>query len=95
VHWWIWVLVWLVLALGALAFFFLLLRQLWRKLRLLFTDLGTATERLSAVADELERLEQRTLTPPEPTVFERPADLRAQRFLSRTKRAEDRRRTRT
>jgi hypothetical protein len=95
VSWWLWVLIWAALCLGALGFLFLLLRQVWRKLRLLFTELGTATERLSAVADELERLDERTQATPDAAVFERPGELRAQRFAARSKRGAARRRTRT
>lgn len=94
--WWLWVLIWIALALGALFFLFLMLRQLWRKLKLLFADLSTATERLSAVADELERLDQQHRADPEPAaVFEDPGRLRAQRFAARTKRGRSARRTRT
>jgi hypothetical protein len=96
VSWWLWVLIWIALAVGALFFLFVLFRQLWRKLKLLFAELSTATERLSAVADELERLDQQHRTDPEPAaVFEDPAHLRAQRFASRTKRGRSTRRTRT
>jgi hypothetical protein len=96
VSWWLWVLLWIALALGALLFLFLLFRQLWRKLKLLFAELSTATERLSAVADELERLDQQRSTDAEPpAVFEDPRQLRAQRFVSRTKRRRSARRTRT
>jgi hypothetical protein len=96
VSWWLWVLLWLALAVAALLFLFVLFRQLWRKLKLLFADLSTATERLSAVADELERLEQQQRTDPEPAaVFDDPTRLRAQRFASRTKRRRSARRTRT
>jgi uncharacterized protein HemX len=96
VSWWLWVLIWVALALGALGFLFLLFRQLWRKLKLLFAELSTATERLSAVAEELERLDQQRSTDAEPAaVFEDPAQLRAQRFASRTKRRRPARRTRT
>ncbi len=94
--WWLWVLIWVALVLGALGFLFLLLRQVWRKLRLLFSDLSTATERLSEVTRELERLEQRTGQGAEPAaVFEDPTTLRARRFAARTKQQRSRRRTRT
>jgi hypothetical protein len=96
VSWWLWVLIWLALAVGAVVFLFLMLRQLWRKLRELFTELGTATDRLSAVAEELERLEDRRSGEPEsPAVFADPTRLRAQRFATRGKRQGSGRRTRT
>ena len=94
--WWLWVLIWLALAVGAVLFLFLMLRQLWRKLRALFTELSTATERLSAVAEELERLEDRRTTEAgPPAVFADPTGLRAQRFAARSKRQGSGRRTRT
>jgi hypothetical protein len=87
VSWWLWVLIWALLCLGALAFMFLLLRQLWRKVRLLFAELGTATDRLSAVTDELERLDQRVQANPDPAVFDNPGELRAERFVTRGRRS--------
>jgi predicted PurR-regulated permease PerM len=96
VSWWLWVLLWVVLVLGAIGFFFVLGRQLWRKLRLLFRELSTATDRLAAVTAELDRLQERTQTEPEPAaVFQHPTDLRAKRFAARTKQRGSRRRTRT
>lgn len=94
--WWEWVLIWIVLLVAALLFLFILLRHLWGKLKLLFAELSIASDRLAAVADELERLEQRQHTDPEPAaVFEDPSRLRAQRFAARTKQRGTGRRTRT
>ena len=94
--WWLWVLIWVLLVIGALAFLFVMLRRLWRQLRSLFRDLGTAADRLSAVTEELERLQDRTGPSTEPAaVFEDPARLRAQRFTARTKQRGSSRRTRT
>jgi hypothetical protein len=96
VSWWLWVLIWLALAIGALLFLFVLFRQLWRKLKVLFVELDTASQRLSAVAEELERLERLQHTEPEPAaVFTDPSTLRAERFRSRSKRRTSGRRTRT
>jgi hypothetical protein len=95
VSWWLWVLIWVALCLGALGFLFLLLRGVWRKLRLLFTELGVASDRLSAVTEELERLQERTPATADPAVFDKPNDLRAQRFAARTKRERSAHRTRT
>jgi hypothetical protein len=96
VSWWEWVLIWIVLILAAVFFLFILFRQLWRKLKLLFAELTIASDRLSAIADELERLEQRQHTDPEPAaVFDDPSRLRAQRFAARTKHRGTGRRTRT
>ena len=93
--WWLWVLIWVLLFVGALTVFFLLLRQVWRKLRLLFDDLSTATERLSAVSEELERLQDRTPAAEPVAVFEDPLTMRAQRFAARSKRRGSGRRTQT
>jgi uncharacterized protein HemX len=95
VSWWLWVLIWLALGLGALFVLFLLLRTVWRKLKLLFAELNTATERLAAVTEELERLQERTSSAEPPAVFENPAELRARRFATRTKHRPSRRRTQT
>jgi 5'-3' exonuclease len=96
VSWWLWVLIWVLLVLGALLVFVLLALQLWRKLRLLFRELSTATERLSAVTEELERLQDRTTTDAEPAaVFDDPTTHRAKRYAARTKQRGSRRRTRT
>ena len=94
--WWLWVLIWAALVVGAVAFLFLMLRRLWRQLRLLFADLGTATDRLTAVSAELERLQERTeRADPPATVFDQPGRLRQQRFRDRSKQRGSRRRTRT
>lgn len=53
----LWVLVWVVLVLGAAAFFFLLGRDLWRKAKVLGRELGEATDRLTEIADRLSSLE--------------------------------------
>lgn len=91
--WWVWVLVWVVLVLGAGFVLFLLLRQVWRSLRSLGREMATASERLSAVTEELQRLQDRAPTPPEPAVFDRPTEHRARRFAAaRTKQRATRRR---
>jgi hypothetical protein len=56
----IWVAVWAVLLLGAALMFFLLGRDLWRKAKALTRELGTATDRLSQIADQLEDLDPST-----------------------------------
>jgi hypothetical protein len=53
----LWVLVWVLLVLGAALLFFLLGRRLWRQARALSAELGTATERLTELTDRLEALE--------------------------------------
>jgi ketopantoate reductase len=46
---WAWVLLWVVLVLGAGAVFGLLGLRLWKKARALLREIGTASERLTAV----------------------------------------------
>jgi hypothetical protein len=53
----LWVLVWVLLVLGAALLFFLLGRRLWRQAKALTVELGTATERLTELTDRLEALE--------------------------------------
>jgi hypothetical protein len=45
----LWVVVWVVLGLGAGLTFFLLGRRLWRQLKALTRELGTVSERLGQV----------------------------------------------
>ena len=53
----LWVLVWVLLVLGAALLFFLVGRRLWRQAKALTGELGTATERLTELTDRLEALE--------------------------------------
>ena len=52
-----WVLLWAVLLLGAALVFFLLGRRLWRQAKALTVELGTATDRLTALTDRLAELQ--------------------------------------
>lgn len=52
----LWVIVWVVLVVGALAVLFLLGRMLWRKAGALGREMSTAAERLDGVAARLESL---------------------------------------
>ena len=60
----LWVLVWVLLVLGAALLFFLLGRRLWRQAKEVTGELGTATERLSELTDRLEALESATVDRP-------------------------------
>jgi len=53
----LWVLVWVLLVLGAALLLFLLGRRLWRQAQALTAELGTATDRLTALTDRLGELE--------------------------------------
>lgn len=81
--WWLWTLIWVMLVLGALVVLFLVGRSLWRKGLALARELGEATERLSAISDELETLSGGSPQAAEPAVFADPAQLRQQRILAR------------
>ena len=85
--WWEWTLVWVVLAAAALGVFALIARGLWRKATALVAELGTASDRLSAVADELETISVTAAQPDELAVFASPTRLRQERFVAaRTRR---------
>jgi cytochrome c-type biogenesis protein CcmH/NrfG len=53
----VWVLVWVVLVLGAALVFFVLGRRLWRQVKALTAELSTATDRLTVLTDRLAELE--------------------------------------
>jgi hypothetical protein len=53
----LWVLVWVLLVLGAALVFFLLGRRLWRQAKALTAELGAATDRLTGLTDRLAELE--------------------------------------
>jgi hypothetical protein len=78
--WW-WVLIWAVLVLLALGVLALLGLSLWRRLKLLLSELSTASDRFAEISAQLdavaERAEQR-----EPAVFTDPLELRQERFLA-------------
>ena len=77
--WWSWTLIWVFLLLGAATVFFLIGRSLWRKAKVLLTELGSAAERLGAVSEGLQKLAE---TPVEPAVFTDPSQLRQERILA-------------
>lgn len=58
--WWVWLLIWTVLVLGAGLVLFLLGRDLWRKLRALTSELGVATDRLGEISERLAAVEAST-----------------------------------
>jgi hypothetical protein len=82
VTWWLWTLLWVVLVFGALGVFALLARSLWRKASALFTELATASDRLSAVADGLETINAASAQGEGLAVFADPTRLRQQRILA-------------
>lgn len=77
--WWLWTLLVIVLAAGAVGVLFALLRSLWRKGMALARELGEASERLSAVAEELAGRAAEDRPAEELAVFRSPGQLRAER----------------
>lgn len=85
----LWFLTWTVLVVLALLVLGRLAWSVFRKGVALLREMGEASERLSAIADQVEKLtEQRSA--PEPAVFEDPHRLRRER----ERRAKERRRSR-
>ena len=61
----LWVLIWLVLALGAVLVFFLIGRRLWRQLKALTVELRTASDALAQVSDRLAEIDVHPADRPE------------------------------
>ena len=80
--WWLWTLVWFLLVTGALGVLFLVARSLFRKGMALARELGSASERLAVVTEELQTLGGGRPVE-ELAVFADPAALRAERFAAR------------
>ena len=60
---WAWVVLWVVLVLGAGAVFGLLARMLWKKAKALIAEIGTSSERLTAVLAQLNDLTDQSSDP--------------------------------
>jgi ketopantoate reductase len=60
---WAWVLLWVVLVLGAGAVFGLLGLRLWKKAKALIAEIGTSSERLTAVLAQLNDLTDQSNDP--------------------------------
>jgi hypothetical protein len=86
VAWWGWTILWVLLVLGSLGVLFLVGRSLWRKGTALFEELGTASERLAVVSEELETLAGRPAAEPELAVFADPVGLRREHDRARRRR---------
>ena len=84
--WWLWTLLWVVLVAAALGVFFMIGRGLWRRAMALLSELGTASDRLSAVADELDTINAAAERAEELAVFANPTQLRQQRIVDRRRR---------
>jgi hypothetical protein len=79
VSWYWWVLIWAFVLLLALGVMFLLGLSLWRKTKALGRELAQASERLSAVSEQLQELSERGSEAP--AVFTPASQLRQQRIL--------------
>jgi hypothetical protein len=78
--WWWWVVLWIVLVLAAAAVMFLLGRSLWRKAKILMSELSVAAERLSVATQGLQKLAERSVV--EAAVFTPATQLRQERILA-------------
>lgn len=78
--WW-WVLIWVVLVLAALGVFAVLGLGLWRRVKLLLSELSVASDRFAEISAKLEAVAERA-EPREPAVFTDPLELRQERFLA-------------
>ena len=74
----LWALLWTVLGLGALVVLFLVVRRTWRKARALIAEMGTASDRLAAVAAAIEELTD-TAQPEPPAALSQRATTRRRR----------------
>lgn len=71
--------IWLVLIAGSAGLFFLLGRNLFRKVKILLREIGEAADRLGVITDELQVLAERS---DELAVFADPSQMRQERFLA-------------
>ena len=60
---WAWVVLWVVLLLGAGGVFAVLGRRLWKKAKALIAEIGTSSERLTAVLTQLNDLTDQSNDP--------------------------------
>jgi hypothetical protein len=79
VSWWGWVLLWTAILAGTGWLFFVLGRRLWRQASALFGDLGTASERLGAVMEQVDALGEQAAARKDLAVFADPVALRRER----------------
>jgi len=74
-----WVLVWVVLALGAALYLAKRSWTLWRQVGELIAELGLAAQRIGGVQGQLQLLEDQVRDPSQLAVFGSPAALRRER----------------
>lgn len=93
--WWAWLILWTAILAGTGWTFFVLGRGLWRQASALFSELGTASERLGAVMDQLDVLGEQVKERQELAVFADPVSLKREREAAarrKTREKEKRRR---
>jgi ABC-type bacteriocin/lantibiotic exporter with double-glycine peptidase domain len=96
VAWYWWTLLWVVLVGVAGFFLFRVGLSLYRKARLLFRELGEASDRLGEVSAGLQTLqatlaEQQAGSDSGPAVFASPSRIRQERFVAGRRRAANQR----
>ena len=77
--WWAWLILWTAILAGSGWLFFSLGRGLWRQSTALLSELGTASERLGAVMDQLDVLGEQVKERQDLAVFADPVALRRER----------------
>ena len=77
--WWAWLILWTAILAGSGWLFFSLGRGLWRQSTALLSELGTASDRLGAVMDQLDVLGEQVKERQELAVFADPVALRRER----------------
>ena len=77
--WWAWLILWTAILAGSGWLFFSLGRGLWRQSTALFSELGTASDRLGAVMDQLDVLGEQVKERQDLAVFADPVALRRER----------------
>ncbi|GAA3612869.1 hypothetical protein GCM10022223_31260 [Kineosporia mesophila] len=78
---WVWVLIWVVLVLGALGVLATIGLSLWRRAKALLRELATASDRFAEISTKLEQVAEKAQSR-EPAVFTDPLELRQERYLA-------------
>ena len=87
--WWAWLILWTAILAGTGWLFFSLGRGLWRQASALFSELGTASERLGAVMEQLDALGEQVKERQELAVFSDPVALKREREAAARRKARE------
>lgn len=87
--WWAWLILWTAILAGSGWLFFVLGRGLWRQSTALFSELGTASERLGAVMDQLDVLGEQVKERQDLAVFADPVALQRERAAAARRKARE------